>query len=153
MIIEHEGDLLSVEKGIIVHGCNAQGVMRSGVAKLIREKYPEAYERYRRVHESRGLNVGDVIFEWINEDLIIANAITQQNFGGDPQVVYVDYEGLRRCFEKVAEMASATGLPVHFPLIGCGLANGEWSVVSKIVDETLSDPIEKHLWTYYWQAK
>lgn len=30
MIKEHKGDLLSVTEGIIVHGCNAQGVMGSG---------------------------------------------------------------------------------------------------------------------------
>jgi hypothetical protein len=29
-----------------VHGCNAQGKMRSDVAKSIREKFPEAYEVY-----------------------------------------------------------------------------------------------------------
>jgi O-acetyl-ADP-ribose deacetylase (regulator of RNase III) len=146
MIIEHKGDLLSVEKGIIVHGCNAQGVMGSGVARLIRDKYPTAYTLYRSTYESRGLKVGEVIYLRVNENLMIANAITQQNFGGDPRVVYVNYERLRDCFSDVAKLASLTSLPVHFPLIGCGLANGDWNVVSKIIDEAMPDPIEKHLW-------
>ena len=36
MIQYKKGDLLSVTKGIIAHGCNAQGVMGSGVALQIK---------------------------------------------------------------------------------------------------------------------
>ena len=32
-------DLLDIEQGMIVHGCNAQGVMGAGVADQIRRKY------------------------------------------------------------------------------------------------------------------
>ena len=43
MKIKH-GDILSVANGIIVHQVNAQGVMGSGLAKQIREKYPMAFD-------------------------------------------------------------------------------------------------------------
>ena len=47
MKIEYrKGDLFQTEIKTIVHGCNAQGVMGSGVAKIIRDKYPKAYDRY-----------------------------------------------------------------------------------------------------------
>lgn len=45
MIQTKYGDLLS-SKGIIVHGVNSQGVMGSGVAKQIKDKWPEAYGSY-----------------------------------------------------------------------------------------------------------
>ncbi len=38
------GDLFATDIKTIVHGCNAQGVMGSGVAKSIRENFPKAYD-------------------------------------------------------------------------------------------------------------
>jgi Predicted phosphatase homologous to the C-terminal domain of histone macroH2A1 len=146
MIQEHVGDLLRVPNGIIVHGCNAKGVMGSGVAKQIRATWPGCYAVYRKEYERAGLKVGDVIFYKVHDHLLIANAITQETFGRNPNVVYVDYDGVRSCFEKIAVMARWKELPVHFPLIGCGLANGSWDVVSQIIDDAVPDPIEKHLW-------
>lgn len=40
------GDLLDVEAGVIIHSVNCMGVMGSGVAKQIRDKYPEHYRQY-----------------------------------------------------------------------------------------------------------
>ena len=37
-IIYKQGDLLEAEEVVIVHGCNAQGVVGSGVALAIRNK-------------------------------------------------------------------------------------------------------------------
>jgi O-acetyl-ADP-ribose deacetylase (regulator of RNase III) len=48
-IVYVPGDLLNGET-MIVHGCNAQGVMGRGVAKEIKERMPWAYEAYRREH-------------------------------------------------------------------------------------------------------
>lgn len=41
-----QGDLLAVNTGCIIHGCNAQGVMGAGVALAFKNKYPAAYTRY-----------------------------------------------------------------------------------------------------------
>ena len=48
------GDICSVNSGIIVHGCNAQGVMGSGVAKAIRLKYPQVFEDYKNFKNQFG---------------------------------------------------------------------------------------------------
>ena len=55
------GDICSVNSGIIVHGCNAQGVMGSGVAKAIRLKYPQVFEDYKNFKNQFGLELGDYI--------------------------------------------------------------------------------------------
>ena len=47
MIEYKNGDLLNVTEGIILHGCNGQGVMGAGVAKAIKMKYPEAFTAYK----------------------------------------------------------------------------------------------------------
>ena len=47
MFTMENGDLFgSVEHGLIVHGCNALGVMGSGFAKLVRDKCSVAYQAY-----------------------------------------------------------------------------------------------------------
>lgn len=144
-MIEHRGSLLNVTYGIIVHGCNAQRVMRSGVAKDIRAKYPKAFLEYSRVHLNDGLVVGDVIFYKHSDDIIIANAITREFYGKDGKL-YLSYTGLEECFETIKAVARLFEMPVHFPLIGCGLAGGEWAKVEKIINRVLPQSIPAHLW-------
>lgn len=151
-IQRHRGDLLAVSRGIIVHGCNARGVMGAGVAAAVRKRFPAAYEAYLERHRSiTGLRLGDVITVVVRENgegpqLIIANAVTQDDFGRDPQRVYVDYDALERAFWRVRELALYHELPVHFPLIGCGLANGRWEEVARRIHLALGPQVEKHLW-------
>jgi len=146
MIQTHEGDLLSVTKGIIVHGCNCQGVMGSGVAAVIREKYPEAYAVYRKQEEIEGLTLGNISIYGVDENLIIINALTQFYCGNDKSIRYVSYDAMYDAFLGVKVIAEKTALPVHFPLIGCGLANGDWKIVEPIIESALGPYVEKHLW-------
>ena len=166
MIETVEGNVLSLCEGIIVHGCNCQGVMGSGIAKSIRDTYPDVYEAYRAHHRRVGLNLGDVVTvgnpKWLQnkqaarhlndtseqlpERLIIVNALTQDEYGREAGRVYVDYDGLAAAFARVRVLARDTGLSVHFPLIGCGLANGKWEEVSDRIDRMLGATVSKTLW-------
>lgn len=135
-------DLLSIEDGIIIHGCNSRGVMGSGVAKQIREKYPKAYEAYKDQERRSGLFLGDIVPVVINERLLVVNAITQKDYGRDPDVRYVNYGAIATCFARLEYFTENSPLcpyqfadkPVYFPMIGAGLANGDWSVISEIID-------------------
>lgn len=158
MIIHKTGDLLDVTEGVIVHGCNAQGVMGSGVAHLIRNKYPKAFEIYmdqNARHIAAGLNSTPLGINsyYAAGQLIIVNAITQEFYGRDPKVVYVNYEAVFDCFTAlnshldIYQDANMKTASINFPLIGCGLANGDWNIVAEIIDQTISDEHEKILWT------
>jgi O-acetyl-ADP-ribose deacetylase (regulator of RNase III) len=148
MIKIHIGNLLDVTSGVIVHGCNAQGVMGSGVAKAIRDSYPGAYYTYVQMHMQRGLKLGQVVYHVPFLRLFIANAITQEMFGGSQR--HADYFAIRKAFRHIGRLVE--GFPrdgnfeVHFPLIGAGLANGDWAKISKIIDETIPDAVGKNLW-------
>ncbi len=150
-IEKHTGDLLeNVKEGLIVHGCNAQGVMGAGIALAVRNRYPEAFEVYHNKYLEDGLLLGTITYYRARpsmngrEPLIVVNAVTQDGFGRDKR--YVDYPAVRRCFKEVAALARVTDVSaVHFPLIGCGLAGGEWSVIEPIIEETL-DGLQAHLW-------
>jgi O-acetyl-ADP-ribose deacetylase (regulator of RNase III) len=158
MINKNTGDLLSVTEGYIVHGCNAQGVMGSGVAKLIKDNYQEAYHYYHGSYKSfiktQGkMPIGINIYaaSKYNNKLCIVNAITQEFYGRDKNIVYVDYNAVRKCFNSLNSFIleeTLKNIPkvVNFPLIGAGLANGDWSIIEQIIDEELDSSIIKNLW-------
>lgn len=148
MEIEYrQGDVLAGPERLIIHGCNAQGVMGSGVAKAIRDRYPWAYDAYRMAWEEDDVYLGAVI--WAIDTgaaRIIGNAITQEFFGRDGQK-YVDDNAVRRCIQEVDRFVVLTQtedvlIPcigkitgVAMPMIGAGLGGGDWSVISKIIEE------------------
>ena len=155
---ERLGDLLTATHGIIVHGCNAQGVMNSGVAKAIRARYPGAFTAYRRAYDAavaagqRQLTVGEVIWYEVPADqrpgpapLWIANAITQAFYGRTPGHRYVDYHGLHQAFEDVGARARQWGLPVHYPRVGAGLGGGDWGTIESLINEALAG-VSHTLW-------
>lgn len=153
MIEYKKGNLLDVTEGIIVHGANAQGVMGSGVAKAIREKYPECFEQYRFQYEAYTLVLGDIVW-WckVNEngggysdDLYIANAITQEFYGTDRR--HVNYWAIANAFKEIFRQANVVKATVHFPKIGAGLGGGDWDIIEAIINDCDSENrVKKICW-------
>lgn len=132
------GNLLDAPEPIIIHGCNAQGVMGSGVAKAIRDKYPMAYAEYETVHRIHGLRLGEVVWGDCGQH-VVGNAITQKYYGRDP-IRYCSYEAIARAIEGVNIMARSSGIEaVGMPLIGAGLAHGSWKIISSIIEVEAQD--------------
>lgn len=152
-IILKKENLLAQDNCVIIHGCNAHGVMNSGVAKAIRGKWPSAWTWYRYEYEKSiaagrpHLPLGEIFIIKMSDSLFVCDAITQKDYGRDSSVVYADYDAIRLAFNTLNKVILRSSLPkrVCFPLIGCGLANGDWSIVEKIIDEELDDSIEKIL--------
>lgn len=86
IINEIEGDVTSPTVGIIGHGVNCQGVMGSGVALTIRQKFPKAYEAYlelcARTSDRTNL-LGTTQLVEVGPQLYVANMFTQFNYGRD----------------------------------------------------------------------
>lgn len=168
MIEQVKGDLLSLSEGILVHGCNTLGVMGAGFARQLRDRYPDAYRGYRQTFARDGLVLGQLVLvggmprgllepplgeslvEYrsiqIPERLIIANGMTQDRLAKYPGEVVVSYPAIEEVFLKVRILAAATGLDVHFPMIGCGLAGGDWEKVSRLIEQGLGSNVRAHLW-------
>jgi len=145
MAIEYiKGDVTLAESGVIVHGCNAQGVMKSGVAKAIKEKFPEAYDAYMTKHKSEdglvlGENIHAVSKSLIDDKIIVVtNAITQEFYGKDNKR-YVDYDAIRSCMRNIAFSFDGMTSTVAMPKIGSGLGGGDWKTISAIIEEELSN--------------
>lgn len=132
-------NLLDVKEGIIAHGCNAQGVMGSGVAKQLRAKYPEVYVSYQKhVAEFREIGVrliGSVDYVAVSPDLRVANMITQEYYGNDGRR-YVDYLALKESMTYVLQRSEELWLDVHIPyMIGAGLGGGDLTTIKTIYED------------------
>ena len=137
MITEIKGDLLKADAQVIIHGCNCQGKMNSGVAKAVREEYPVAFARYEEVYKERGLKLGDIIPVCVGEDKWVVNCMTQKYYGYDGKQ-YMDYDAVRKCFHKLAGLTKP-GFKIAMPQIGCHLGGGDWNLVKKIAEEEFKD--------------
>ena len=146
-IITKVGNLLDVKAGHIVHGCNALGVMGSGVALAVRNMYPGAYEDYARIHEDEGLELGWAYPYCPTTELVIWNAITQEITGHTGR--FVSYDAIQTCFEEINEAVNEFELikkEIHIPLIGAGLGGGNWEIIREIIEQTTTVPVT--LWMY-----
>lgn len=136
-----EGDLLaSVKEGLILQQVNAQGVMGSGFAKAVFEMYPDVRERYcdryKMNQYHRGSDyMGDIQVVQVAPELYVVNMVAQQFYGKDGKK-YTSYDALHTCLEKIAAK-NTEGLPIHHPLIGCGLGGADWGVVERLIETHL----------------
>lgn len=136
MIKHVVGDLFTSPDPIILHGCNAQGVMGSGVAKSVKALYPSVYARYAAVcapHVEAGTTIRllgtNVIVPGTAYTVI--NSITQHYYGAGKQV---SYDAVDQCFADLARLHGG-GNPwnISMPKIGAGLGGGEWSIIESII--------------------
>ena len=54
------GNLLNAEVAYICHQVNCQGRMGSGIAKQIRDRWPDVYEAYMRAFTKSKNTLGDI---------------------------------------------------------------------------------------------
>jgi O-acetyl-ADP-ribose deacetylase (regulator of RNase III) len=129
-----KGDLLNVDGGVIVHGCNAQNVMGSGVALAIKRKYPLAFDVYVNAKNNY---LGTYTSISVSDRLTIVNAITQEYYGNMHNVRYVSYDALANVMTHISKQKHWTDL--HIPKIGAGLGGGNWNIISSIITECIGD--------------
>lgn len=135
MIRVINGDLLEADSTFICHQVNCQGVMGSGVAKAIRDKYPEVYNEYKSFcNRHKGDLLGRVQYVTTATGRAVVNIFAQENFGYDGKC-YTDYEALRHCLEALRDKAD-TSEEIAFPyLMGCHRGGGDWNTVYSMMEE------------------
>ncbi|WP_120504507.1 macro domain-containing protein [Sulfitobacter mediterraneus] len=133
---EIKGDLIALalagEFDVIVHGCNCFCTMGAGIAKGIAATFPEALEEDRQTIKGDRDKLGQVsVAEIVRGDLrlFVVNAYTQFDWRGRGRKA--DYEAIRSSFSIIADRF--TGKRIGFPMIGAGLAGGDWRVIEGII--------------------
>jgi O-acetyl-ADP-ribose deacetylase (regulator of RNase III) len=132
------GDILQGSEEYLLHSCNSRGIQGSGIAKLLRDTYPENYRQYRRVYEKQNnsLDLGQCIWVDVGPRVII-NGIGQENFGRDPNMVYVSYDAIQKIIQTIDDELGDEQDPIRvaMPLIGAGLGGGSWKIISEIIED------------------
>jgi len=135
-----EGNLIELAKqgyfDTIVHGCNCFNTMGSGIAKTIKEQFPEAYAADCATTKGNEAKLGcftKAYVKRVDHGFTVVNGYTQYAYGGN--VVNVNYDAIRKVFKSMKKYYS--GKRIGYPLIGAGLAKGDWSLISRIIDEEL----------------
>lgn len=130
-------DLTLAPQRYIVHGCNAQYKMGSGVALAIRNAFPDAYLTYMRMKE---LNPGAAVV--VNtKNKLIGNLITQKYYGYDggryAEPMWIE-SSLADYIRQIEEFDNPLGATVDYTIatsrIGCSLGGLKWDEVAPVYD-------------------
>lgn len=124
---EVTGNLLNAEEVAIGHGVNTKGLMGAGVAKAIREAYPQISGSY--IEWCKTARGGDVQLYKVSPERIIVNIATQELPGADAR-----YEWLVAGLDKAVEQLQRLGVyKLALPRIGCGIGGLDWNAVKQII--------------------
>jgi len=133
-----KGDIISLflsgEYDYLVHGCNCFCTMGAGLAKTIKDKFPEAYEADLKTKPGDVLKLGNYTHCETPYGVII-NLYTQFNYG---KYVTLNYDDIINGFRKL-NRELPKGSKILIPRIGAGLAKGNWNFISKLINNTTSD--------------
>lgn len=138
-----EGNLLNATEDIIGHQVNCKGVMGSGVALQIRNKYPEAYQQYQFFYHTFCKNPEKMLgmcqlVEITDTNKYVANLYGQLDYGRGKQQTNTNM--LKTALIKLKNKAKDKSLSVALPYkIGSDRGGADWTEVSTIIDEVFSD--------------
>ncbi|MGK4040870.1 macro domain-containing protein [Heyndrickxia oleronia] len=139
-----EGNILDAPEDLIGHQVNCKGVMGAGLAKQIREKYPNVFKDYKELCLNQaGKLLGATQYIETSDGKVIVNLFAQDGFGRDKQ--YTDYKALEDSLKGLkyaitSDQCKYKGKSIALPYgIGCGLAGGNWSIVYNMISDIFND--------------
>ena len=136
MIIHKDINIFDSQAQALIHGCNCQNTMGSGIARQIRERYPEAYETDCKTIAGDRSKLGH--FSWVKTNdgkFHIYNCYSQYRYGRESR--HTNYEAIYTGLKDIKAHAESSGLkilslPEH---MGCRLGGGSWRVVLAIIQD------------------
>ena len=148
---EIDGDLIEMfKKGefdVIAHGCNCYATMGAGIALTIGNEFPEAKAADEDLEIPNGIKrLGKLSYTVIDNiscsygNSLLFNLYTQYNPGRDFRVnAFIKAIRAMRKVIKSEFSHTEDGLKIGLPLIGCGIAGGDWKEVSEIIKVELAE--------------
>ena len=143
MLIYEEGDIVNGNYDIFCQQVNCQHKMGSGLARQIRNKYPEVYKAYMDIKDQR---LGFIDSVETKDGRICVNMFAQDNYGRDGKC-YTNYKAFEACLNAIIGLIEdrhiKIGAKIAFPYkIGCGLGGGNWDIIRDLIDK-FSEKVEQ----------
>ena len=161
---ERKGNLITLAQDghfdVITHGCNCFCTMGAGIAPQMAkafgcDKFKMEAPEYRgdinklgtidyqiqEVYENKPISLlGSThnVRDFGGKELIVVNSYTQYRYGrnhADGDKTPVDYEAILMCMRKINN--NFRGKTIGLPMIGAGLAGGDWNRIEKIIESEL----------------
>lgn len=156
MITTINKDILTVDKGVIVHSVNCIGAV-GGLAGAIARKWPKNADEYRSHVRNQKLPImllGSVFEVNVAHNVFVANLFGQNNVGSNQR--QTEYSALIAGFKRIANTSFQGndkrkvdyGNPfgfiekrinlydIYIPYkIGCGLGGADWNIVEEIINK------------------
>jgi len=131
-----KGDLLALGKAnefdIIVQGCNCWNTMGSGIAKSIREQFPDAWLADQETLAGDRNKLGCYTIGMAGR-LVVINAYTQYNTAKYPGHDVFEYKSFELILDKLATRFGK--YRIGLPMIGMGLAGGDPAQIIPMIEE------------------
>ncbi len=140
MIRYTQGNILKAEVEALVNTVNTVGVMGKGIALAFKKAFPENFEAYYKAYREGKLQIGKMLV-FQNQQMFpkyIINFPTKKHWRHPSKYEYVR-EGLIDLIEVIKEYNIQS---VAIPPLGCGNGKLEWSIVQKMIEESLSEIAE-----------
>ncbi len=144
------GNIVFAKETILAHQVNCKGVMGSGVARTLREKYPEIFLGYHEYCVKYGAhNLGNINIVKCHDGHIVVNIFGQNDYGYDGKA-YTVTSALKDGLLKLRDYAKINNLSVAIPYkIGCGRGGGDWSEIMNFISANFQDV---DLTIYKWEG-
>lgn len=150
MIIDKEGSVFDAETEVIAHQVNCMGVMGAGLAKQVKDRYPEVFQTYKKYCNKSNLlenenmlemyrrkNVlGTCLLVKTSDGKYIANCFGQYNYGR--KFIFTEDKAFESSVKSmITQMKKLNLSSVAIPYkMGAGLANGSWFTNYMIIKES-----------------
>tara|TARA_R110000772_G_scaffold17946_3_gene50023 strand:+ start:161677 stop:162156 length:480 start_codon:yes stop_codon:yes gene_type:complete len=139
---EIKGDIITLgQEGkfdVIAHGCNCFCRMGSGLApQMVKAFNCNKFPLERLIHKGDINKLGQIDWQPVKvndgQTLIVVNAYSQYTYGSfqGGSKTPIDYEALTLCLRKMNHRFH--GKHIGLPLIGAGLAGGDWERIKGII--------------------
>lgn len=135
------GDLVEAfirgDVNVLGHQANCFNTMGAGIALQIKNRLPEAYAADCATLKGNPRKLGKMSYAVIGKGMVF-NLYGQFKFSFSK--TQTDYSALRSALNLMAVKLAAHKLTAKIGLtkLGCGLAGGDWTTVSSIINEELA---------------
>lgn len=132
------------EVNVIAHCCNCMCNMGAGIAPQIKRAFPYAYAADLDTSAGDQSKLGSFslgVPEEVSGPLVY-NLYGQYRYGYNGKGRQLDYDALYDALEAMAKdlhkwVNTSAEHKVGLPMIGAGLAGGNWAIIEVMIEETL----------------
>ena len=135
MIKYEDGDLLKMSDNfdVICHCCNCFTTFGAGIAPQIKAKFPDAYAADCKTKSGDKNKLGTISYSESTKPIVV-NLYGQYDYSGRRRnEMDLDYDALKSALIEMKNKFS--GKRIGMPMIGSGLAGGDWNVIEKIIQD------------------